>query len=166
MEPVYAGCRPGVAGEIVRLHALYYAREWGFGAPFQAMVANELSAFLAAYDPHDDLFLNAFDRDTLLGSITIDRTVTGGGGAHLRWFIVSEAARGRGIGSTLMARAMAFCDARGVARCWLTTFAGLDPARRLYERHGFRLTKEQGADRWQGGVREQLFERIIKRRDG
>ena len=42
---------------------------------------------------------------------------------------------------------------------WLTTFAGLDAARALYERHGFRLVSESDIDQWSGGVREQRFER-------
>ena len=65
---------------------------WGFGASFEAKVARELGMFVAEHDPSADLFLNAVDRQALLGSITIDRTVTGGEGAHLRWF----SRRGRG----------------------------------------------------------------------
>ena len=37
--------------------------------------------------------------------------------------------------------------------------AGLDVARALYERFGFRLESENDADQWAGGVREQVFER-------
>jgi hypothetical protein len=47
----------------------------------------------------------------------------------------------------------------GASAVWLTTFAGLDAARALYERYGFALADESDADQWQGGVREQLFKR-------
>ncbi|KAB2957410.1 MAG: GNAT family N-acetyltransferase [Rhizobiaceae bacterium] len=106
-----------------------------------------------------DLFLTAWTGDRLDGSVTLD--VTGGGprGPHLRWFIVSEAARGAGLGKALLDRAMAHCSAVGDGRCWLTTFAGLGAARALYERHGFVLAEESAVDQWQGGVREQLFAR-------
>lgn len=153
------GYRPGVIGSLVALHGAYYARHWHFGLPFEAKVASELSEFLTRMDPARDLFLTAWTNDRLDGSITID--VSGGGelGAHLRWFIVSDDARGAGLGKYLMRRAVSHCDELGVKTCWLTTFAGLDAARVLYERHGFALARESDIDRWSGGVREQLFVR-------
>jgi hypothetical protein len=62
-----------------------------------------------------------------------------------------------------MARAMRFCDEQDVRRVWLTTFRGLDAARRLYERHGFRLAGENADDQWRGGVIEQKFVRELLR---
>ena len=59
---------------------------------------------------------------------------------------------------------MQFCDKNGDGRVWLTTFAGLDAARALYERHGFVLTAERDVDQWSGGVREQVFERRVMAR--
>lgn len=153
----FDGYRPGCLADIVALHARYYARNWGFGLAFETKVAGELAAFLAGMDPQRDLFLAAYQDDAVVGSVVVD--VTGGGqrGAHLRWFIV--AAQGRGLGKMLLERAMRFCDDQGQQSVWLTTFAGLDAARGLYERHGFRLVEESDVDQWQGGVREQLFER-------
>lgn len=162
-ELVFVDYRPGVIADIVGLHARYYATHWSFGAPFEAKVAGELAAFVAARNPERDLFLNAYRGRTLCGSITIDRTVTGSEGgeraAHLRWFIVDERARGSGLGRTLIRRAVAFCDGKDYAPVWLTTFRGLAAARTLYEAHGFALVGESDADRWQGGVVEQRFER-------
>jgi RimJ/RimL family protein N-acetyltransferase len=40
----------------------------------------------------------------------------------------------------------------------LTTFAGLDAARALYERLGFRLVAEADGETWGTKVREQRFE--------
>jgi GNAT superfamily N-acetyltransferase len=153
----FDGYRPGCLADIVALHARYYARNWGFGLAFETKVASELAAFLAGMDPQRDLFLAAYEDGAVAGSIAVD--VSGGGprGAHLRWFIVS--AQGCGLGKTLLERAMRFCDEQSKLTVWLTTFAGLDAARALYERHGFRLVEESDVDQWQGGVREQLFER-------
>lgn len=153
------GYRPGLIAGVVGLHAEYYSRHWGFGLTFEAKVAAELAAFLQACDPQRDLVLAAWEGDRLVGSIVIDRSVTGGGGAHLRWFIVGEEARGGGLGRVLMSRAMRFCEERGYDPVWLTTFSGLDAARRLYEAAGFRLAGESEEDQWRGGVREQRFER-------
>ncbi len=150
--------RPGCVGEIVTLHARYYAAEWGFGLPFETKVARELAAFMVRRKPDTDLFLTAYRDGRAIGSITIDSSGGGPKGAHLRWFIVDGVERGSGLGKKLIQDAMAFCKSSDITRIWLTTFAGLDAARALYEEHGFVLISESGDDQWQGGVREQLFE--------
>ncbi len=158
------GYRPGALAGVVALHVQYYAPAWGFGRPFEAKVAAELGEFLDRLDPARDLFLTAWDPEgRLVGSVTIDGLAGAGQGAHLRWFIASDAARGTGLGKRLMAEAMAFVDACGYRRTYLTTFQGLDAARSLYERHGFVLAREEAADPWSGGagsVGLQLFERV------
>jgi len=161
-----AGYRPGALAGTIALHMEYYAREWGFGADFETKLAREMGEFVPRMDAEKDLFLTAWREGEMLGSITLDATGGGGKGAHLRWFIVSDAARGTGLGGRLMAETMRFAADRGCRNLWLTTFAGLGPARRLYEKHGFRLTQESDADQWNGGVREQLFECALAGADG
>jgi GNAT superfamily N-acetyltransferase len=163
-----AGYRPGALAGTIALHMEYYAREWGFGVDFETKLAREMGEFLPRMDRQKDLFLTAWHGDDMLGSITLDATGGGEKGAHLRWFIVSDAARGTGLGGKLMAETMRFADERGYRNLWLTTFAGLGPARRLYEKYGFRLTRESDADQWNGGVREQLFacDRAVAGADG
>jgi RimJ/RimL family protein N-acetyltransferase len=153
----FDGYRPGALADIVGLHARYYARHWNFGLAFEAKVATELAEFLSRMDGARDVFLAAYSQGMVVGSIAID--VSGGGpkGAHLRWFIVGEP--GKGLGKTLLDRGIAHCDRLGVPSIWLTTFAGLDIARALYDRHGFALAGERDQDQWQGGVREQVFVR-------
>jgi GNAT superfamily N-acetyltransferase len=155
----FDGYRPGALGGVLGLHMDYYAPEWGFGQSFETKVAAELSEFLARMDPERDLFLTAWRGDALVGSISMD--VSGGGpdGAHLRWFVVSGLERGSGLGKELMTRAIEHADQVTGGPVWLTTFAGLDAARALYERYGFELSSESDADQWHGGVREQLFKR-------
>ena len=161
LHTVWGYC-PGLLARIVGAHMDYYAPAWGFGAPFETKVASELSAFLSRYDPARDFLESRFDpTGALAGSLTVDG-IAGDDqhtGAHLRWFITAASARGRGVGRSLMQRAMAFCDDRGYRRVVLTTFAGLDAARHLYEGHGFRLIREVPVDQWGGGVREQHFAR-------
>lgn len=154
------GWRPGIVGTIVRLQALYYARAWNFGPIFEAKVAAAMAAFLERYDPERCRLLAAVENDHIIGALAID----GGeaempqGSAHLRWFILAEAARGRGLGLRLMQEAMEFLHEKSFRHCWLDTFAGLDAARALYERHGFRLTREVPAANWGTPVLEQRFE--------
>ena len=158
----FDGYRPGALASVVGLHARYYALHWGFGLAFETKVATELAEFLSRIDLEKDLFLAAYDGDELVGSIAVDATGGGEHGAHLRWFIVAKP--GFGLGRRLLRSAIEFCDARRYARIWLTTFAGLDAARALYEKHGFVLTSEAETDQWHGGVREQRFERWVDAR--
>ncbi len=160
------GYRPGDLGAIVVLHARYYSVHWGFGLAFETKIATEMAEFLSRIDPARDLFLVARDEGRVLGSVAIDASGGGPRGAHLRWFIVTDGARGAGLGGKLLARAISFCDERGYPLVWLTTFAGLEPARILYEKQGFRLVEESDVDQWKGGVREQLYERVVPQRAG
>lgn len=154
------GYYPGVIAECLRLHMEYYAPRWGFGAAFETKLAREMGAFFERYDAGRDLFLMLFPADAsgnAAATIALDGSDAEGEGAHLRWFVAGAEARGRGLGNLLLGRVMAFCRERGHHRVYLTTFRGLDPARRLYEKHGFRLTAEKDEDQWKGGVVEQHF---------
>jgi len=149
------GYEPGAIGRVVELHAKYYRKSWDFDVIFEAKVAAGLGEFFGRLNPAIDGFWIAKLGDEIVGSITID----GGGwredGARLRWFIVEEAARGRGAGKALMKQAMDFCRQAGHSRVYLWTFAGLDASRRLYEKHGFRLVEEQEGTEWGKPMREQ-----------
>lgn len=153
------GFRPGALADIIGLHARYYAKHWNFGLPFETKVGMELAEFVSRRDAEQDLFLAAYTPDGAVGSVIIDASGGGPRGAHLRWFIVAEEMQGKGLGAQLIGRAISFCDQRGYERIWLTTFAGLDAARSLYERNGFVLSEETEIDQWSGGVQEQIFER-------
>lgn len=161
MPRIVEGWRPGALGFIIGAHGAHYARHWGFGAFFEAKVAAGLAEFTGRMEPSTDrFFLAVDDQDAFLGSLVLDLSdpAQPTGHAHLRWFILSDPARGQGLGEQLMRAAMAHCDALKRA-CWLTTFAGLDAARALYERHGFTLKREEEAASWGRSVREQLFRR-------
>lgn len=168
MPRIVEGWRPGALGFIIGEHGRYYAREWRFGPYFEAKVAAGLAEFTGRMAPATDRFFFAVDdADRILGSLVLDLSdpIQPEGSAHLRWFILSDEARGQGLGETLMNAAMAHCDAHSRA-CWLTTFAGLDAARALYERHGFALEREEEAASWGTTVREQLFRRAARAVDG
>ena len=68
---------------------------------------------------------------------------------------------GRGIGRTLIERALRHCEAQGLNRVVLSSFEGLDPARALYESFGFKLMTEQPGQQYGAEVLEQEFERIV-----
>jgi len=151
------GYVPGSIGRMVELHGRYYAREWRFGPYFEAKVASELGELLARLDPERDGFWIAAEDDEIVGGIAIDGSHTREA-ARLRFFIVDDAHREAGLGEQLMCTALDFCRDAGHRRVFLTTFAGLDAARKLYERHGFVLTEERPDRTWGVEVTEQRFD--------
>jgi len=156
------GYRPGIIAEALALEMAYFAANWGFGRQFEAKLAADLGEFFARYDHRRDLFLGALDRhNQLIGTVTIDGIDVSGHGAQLRWFVVSPTVQGQGIGQALMERVDTFLRERGYRRTFLTTFEGLEAARRLYERFGFRLVMEETTDPWSGNVGMQTFVREI-----
>jgi GNAT superfamily N-acetyltransferase len=76
----------------------------------------------------------------------------------LRWFITSDEIRGGGTGTALLSAAMDFCKIRSYQQVYLWTFAGLNSARHLYEKFGFRLVHQQRGAQWGLEVDEQRFE--------
>ncbi|MBU1228864.1 MAG: GNAT family N-acetyltransferase [Proteobacteria bacterium] len=148
---------PGAIGRLAELHALYYSREWGFGLSFEAQVAAGLAEFLQRFDPGRDGFWTVSRGGRVLGGVAIDGAKAGDEGAHLRWFILSEELRGQGLGGRLLGEAVDFCRACGHPRIFLWTFQGLDMARHLYEKMGFRLEEERQGRQWGTLVLEQRF---------
>ena len=169
MEHVHAGdikCRikievgytPGSLGRVAELHGIYYHDHWGFGLFFEAKVAAGLSEFLIRYDESRDGFWTVAADGRIEGSIAIDGIHGESEGAHLRWFIVSDALRGKGAGNQLIEAAVGFCRSRGYGAIYLWTFEGLNAARHLYEKHGFKLADERRGTQWGTEVNEQRFE--------
>ncbi len=155
------GYVPGSIGRVAELHGVYYHHHWGFGLYFEAKVAKELSEFLERYDDSRDGFWTVSRDGSVEGSITIDGIHAESEGAHLRWFITSDALRGKGMGNRLMDEAIRFCRNRRYKKIYLWTFEGLHAARHLYEKNGFKLIEEHSGARWGTEVNEQRFERSL-----
>ena len=133
---IVEGYRPGLLGQIVRMHAMYYSRAVGFGRRFEAIVAGELSEFAGRLEKPENAIWAAVRGDAIVGSVAIDGEDMGAGVAHLRWFIVGDGLRGEGVGRRLLEAALAFVDAKSFDRTELWTFIGLDAARKLLSEGG------------------------------
>jgi GNAT superfamily N-acetyltransferase len=155
---IHSGYLPGCIGRIAELHGSFYSRHAGFGVPFESKVACDLSAFCERFDASSAGLWLAVRCGRVEGAIAIDGARTATDGAHLRWFIVSDELRGSGIGSRLLASALDFCRTRAYPRVYLWTFEGLDAARHLYEKYGFRLASQERGKQWGYEVNEQRFE--------
>jgi uncharacterized protein YhfF/GNAT superfamily N-acetyltransferase len=164
LNPVDCGPRllpcllPGAMSASAALQTQYYARDHGFGVFFETGRLADIADFVARFNAQRDGVWVAVDGGQVLGTIVID----GGANddpesAQLRWFIVADALRGRGMGRRMMQAAMAFASER-YARVHLGTFAGLHAARHLYEEFGFTKALEQRSTQWGPEVLEQHWE--------
>jgi GNAT superfamily N-acetyltransferase len=151
------GYVPGSIGRIVAMHGAYYAKNWRLGPVFEAQVARELGELMERFDPARDGVWIARDGDDVVGCVAIDGR-RAPETARLRFFIVDEGRRGAGLGERLMRAALGFCRDAGFRNVFLTTFAGLEAARKLYERHGFALVDQRPDRDWGVEVQAQRFE--------
>ncbi|WP_419896085.1 helix-turn-helix domain-containing GNAT family N-acetyltransferase [Roseomonas sp. USHLN139] len=158
---IRAGWQPGLLGRMLSLQAAFYARHHGFGAAFESVVGRGMADFCGRLGSGRCQLWGAWQPGLpeALGGIAIDGEDLGEGRAHLRWFILAEAARGSGTGQRLLAEALAFVDAEGFSETRLWTLRGLDAARRLYEAAGFSLAEEFQGDQWGRVVTEQVWVR-------
>ena len=155
------GYVPGAIGRVTELHGTYYHQHWDLGLYFEAKVATEFAAFLSRFNPESDGAWFARVDGQIVGAIIIDGNDPED--PRLRWFILDPAYQGCGIGNRLMQAAMDFCRKAGFRRVYLTTFAGLDTARHLYEKHGFHLYHEEDGTHLTGSsaLVEQKFELLL-----
>ncbi len=153
------GYTPRLFGRLVDMHAACYENLVSSGPTFEAKVAAESAAFAQRIaHPENEIWYAEFAEE-IVGTIAVDGEAPESGQALLRWFIVEDGYRDVGIGRTLIAHALAFCDERQFGEVHLWTFAGLDAARKLYEEHGFSLAEETPGERWGATVLEQRFVR-------
>ena len=157
------GYRPGALSRVCEMQTLHYAREWGFGLPFETKIAAEMATFLSNFDAGNDLFRIAVRGGEILGSITIIGHDIGADEnlAHLRWFIMDDRLRGTGTGGELLRRAVDFARKSGRRGIYLWTFEGLTAARHLYEKTGFRLVVANPGMTGGKQVTEQRFDLIF-----
>jgi len=156
---IESGYQPKILGRVTTMHADFYSQNYDFGMEFETKVASEMAEFLARLAGPSNEIWAAVKNDRIVGSITIDGEDIGNGVAHLRWFVMDDAARGSGAGRRLLESALQFVDACGFRETHLWTFKSLDAARRLYEQTGFQLVHEELGKQWGSEVLEQKFVR-------
>jgi GNAT superfamily N-acetyltransferase len=122
-------------------HGELYAREHGWDASFEALVARVVADFAAEPDPARERAWIAESGGERVGSVfcvAADRHT-----ALLRLLLVCPQARGRGLGGSLVDTCLGFAREAGYERIRLWTNHPLLAARRIYLQRGFQLVDEQ-----------------------
>jgi len=128
---------PGDIGWIVHRHGALYAAEYGWDETFEALVAEIAGQFLKAHDPARERCWVAERDGEIVGSVFI--VDAGEGNAKLRLLYVEPAARGLGLGRSLIDEALRFARRAGYRKVTLWTNDILTAARLLYQRAGFEM---------------------------
>jgi DNA-binding MarR family transcriptional regulator/RimJ/RimL family protein N-acetyltransferase len=157
---ILEGYQTGMIGDIAALHARTHGQHIGYGPTFESVVSQAMAEFMPRISSPLNNSWSVVADDQVIASITIDGEDLGDNIAHLRWFILSERLRGKGLGRRLLDKALHHCDTLGFKETHLWTIKGLDAARKLYELNGFTLADEYDGDQWGRPVTEQKFIRI------
>jgi GNAT superfamily N-acetyltransferase/DNA-binding MarR family transcriptional regulator len=135
--------RPGDMGAITALEGAGYVAQFGWDTSFEALVARIVADFLDHFDAARERCWIAEMDGRPVGHIFCVRHPDQPGTAKLRLLFVDPAARGRGLGQTLVAECIRFARQAGYARITLWTQSILTAAHRIYQAAGFRLVREE-----------------------
>ena len=133
--------RPGDIGWVVQRHGEVYAREYGYDAQFEALVAAIAARFVQQFDARHECCWIADFGGTNVGSVFIVRQSADV--AKLRLLLVDPEARGRGLGARLVGQCIRFARRAGYRSIVLWTQSELAAARHLYQQAGFRCTRRR-----------------------
>ena len=153
------GPQAGDWGWIIARHGALYAREFGWGRPYEVFVARLVADFAERFDPDHEGVWIAELAGVPVGSVACARRDPGT--AQLRFLLAEPEARGHGVGYALVTACLEFATARGYGRMMLWTASGLDASRALYEKNGFVLDSEPGPFPYDPVRTEQIWSREL-----
>ena len=147
--------RPGDLGLIAQRHGELYAREYGWGLRFEALVSGVLAQYVESFRPgRENAWIAERDGDFLGCIFVMEKDADT---APLRLLLVDPAARGAGLGRRLAEECVAFARQAGYRRIVLWTNSRLGAARHIYESFGFQLLKEEPHESFEDGSLGQYW---------
>ena len=133
--------RPGDMGRVVQLHGELYAREFGYDATFEALVAEIVAGYVRDLRPKKErCWIAEMDGEAVGSVFLVQSSPTV---AKLRLLIIDPRARGLGLGKRLTRVCIAFARRTGYRKMVLWTQSHLAAARGIYQAEGFKLVSSE-----------------------
>jgi len=147
-KPVYTlrEPRPGDFGWIVSRHAELYAREYGWGEPFEGLCAQIVADFANTKDPARERCWIAEINGDNVGTVMLVKDFDEV--ARIRLLLIDPKGRGLGLGTRLVDECVSFARTAGYKQITLWTHNVLTAARHVYEKAGFTLTSSEKRTSW------------------
>jgi DNA-binding MarR family transcriptional regulator/GNAT superfamily N-acetyltransferase len=150
---------PGDLGWVVERHGARYAAEYGWDSRFETLVARIVADFAERRDTTREAAWIAELDGVRVGSVFC--TAADADTAQLRLLLVEPSARGNGVGSRLVDECLRFARRAGYKRIMLWTNDVLLPARRIYERAGFRCDRREPHENFGHGLVGEYWSRDL-----
>jgi DNA-binding MarR family transcriptional regulator/GNAT superfamily N-acetyltransferase len=148
--------RPGDMGWVVMQHGEIYAREYGFTAEFEGLVAGIAARYIEKFDPAwEKGWIAELDSERVGSVFVVRRSAMV---AQLRLLILTPSARGHGLGARLTDECIAFARAKGYRKLMLWTQSNLLAARAIYQARGFRHVKSEPHDAYGQRLVSEIWE--------
>jgi N-acetylglutamate synthase-like GNAT family acetyltransferase len=152
--------RAGDFGWVVERHGVLYAQEYGWDASFEGLVAGIVAKFACDPKPARQRAWIAEREGERLGCVfLVEKSKTVG---QLRLLLVEPTARGRGVGRALVRECIRTANTIGYRKLMLWTNDVLHSARRIYQREGFRLVKQEKHRSWGHDLVGQYWELSLR----
>lgn len=133
--------KPGDIGWVVQQHGEIYSREYGWSSAFESMVADIAGEFLRNFKPNfEKCWIAELDGARVGAVFVVRKSATV---AQLRMLILSPEARGLGLGGRLTDECITFARSKSYKKMLLWTNSGLNAARAIYAKRGFKLIKSE-----------------------
>jgi GNAT superfamily N-acetyltransferase len=153
--------RIGEIGWMVHRQGLLYNQQFGWNGDFEALIAGIYRDYHDAPEsPPKDLWV-AEQNSAIVGSIFVMPSEGLEGSAQLRMLYVEPAARGQGVGASLVAQAVSFAKASGYKRMRLWTHTIQESARRIYAAAGFKIVETIPEDNFGMKMMGEIWEMVF-----